>query len=276
MLRRFLFSLLILCSSPAMAQRLDATPGDTPPGSSVTYRDLLGMLFTGLEEKGAGFSGKPNPGLRHIAGPGEGDEAPEMAANISFTAVPVKAGRQDRLVVLIDIGSEGAMGYAIMALFAAGAAPKLLDAANVSYDRMTGFHEPGVIPAGNGETALVTTSGHFNSSQGYKISPIILIRNDRLELVDTVMMLDELVCTHGRVQTLTVATGAVYEPFADIVAAVTDTITPAEQGCGEGVTPPPASTRTLAVTYRWDAQQSKYLPDSDAFEALAKENEQRF
>lgn len=89
---------------------------------------------------------------------------------------------------------------------------------------------------------LVTTSAHFNSGQGYKISPIILIRNDRLELIDTVMMLDELVCTHGRVQTLTVATGAYYEPFADIVAAVTDTITPADQDCGEDVTPPPAST----------------------------------
>lgn len=276
MLLRAVFILLILCSAPAMAQRLDATPADTLPGSTVTYRDLLGSLFTNVVEKNGVVSGKPNPGLRHIGGPGEGDETPETADNIYFTAMSVQAGRQDRLVMLIDIGSEGAMGYAIMALFSAGAAPKLLDAANVSYDRMTGFHEPGVISAGNGETALVTTSAHFNSGQGYKISPIILIRNDRLELIDTVMMLDELVCTHGRVQTLTVATGAYYEPFADIVAAVTDTITPADQDCGEDVTPPPASTRTLAVTYRWDAKQSKYLPDSDAFEALAKENEQRF
>lgn len=61
---------------------------------------------------------------------------PETADNIYFTAMSVQAGRQDRLVMLIHIGSEGAMGYAIMALFSAGAAPKLLDAANVSDDRM--------------------------------------------------------------------------------------------------------------------------------------------
>lgn len=276
MLRHALLILLIVCSSPALAQSLSAVPSDTPPGSSVTYGDLLGTLFTGLEEKGAGFSAKPNPGLRHIGGPDEGDEAPEMADNIYFTAVPVKAGKQDRLVLLVDVGSEGAMGYAIMALFSGGAKPALLDAANVSYDRMTGFNLPGNIAIGDGETALITTSAHFNSSQGYKISPIILIRNDRLELVDTVMMLDELVCTHSRVQTLTVAPGAYYDPFGDIVAAVTDTITPADESCGDDVKAPEASTRTIAVTYRWDAKQSKYLPDSDAFRKLAAENEQRF
>lgn len=35
-------------------------------------------------------------------------------------------------------------------------------------------------------------------------------------------------------------------------------------------------SRTIPVTYRWDAAEQRYGPDTDAFEVLARENEARF
>ena len=47
------------------------------------------------------------------------------------------------------------------------ATPRLLDAANVGYDRSTYFRDPAALAVAEGTDAVVTMSTHFNSSQGY-------------------------------------------------------------------------------------------------------------
>ncbi len=64
-------------------------------------------------------------------------------------------------------------------------------------------------------------------------------------------------------------------PLVDIHATVRETTAATDEDCGDDTVPEPAE-RTISVTYRWDAARSRYLPDSDAFERLARENEQRF
>lgn len=64
-------------------------------------------------------------------------------------------------------------------------------------------------------------------------------------------------------------------PFSDIVATVTELTVAAGEECGNATAPKPGS-RTIPVTYRWDAAEQRYGPDTDAFEVLARENEARF
>lgn len=59
------------------------------------------------------------------------------------------------------------------------------------------------------------------------------------------------------------------------MATVTELTAPSGERCGAAPVPEPG-TRTITVTYRWDGGKQRYIPDSDAFDALARENEQRF
>lgn len=47
-----------------------------------------------------------------------------------------------------------------------------------------------------------------------------------------------------------------------------------EADCDEDPVEP--SLRTFDVTYRWDFDAGRFLPNSDALDILAKENEERF
>ena len=153
--------------------------------------------------------------------------------------------------------------------------PLLLDAADVGYDRSSYFRDPATLAVAEGTDAIVTMSTHFNSSQGYVTSALILPRNDRFELIDTVFTFDEKTCAFERAQVpssrfLPQARGG----FAPIEATVTETTTPGEPDCGDEV--PEPATRTITVTYKWDDAASRYVPDSDAFDKLAAEDEKRF
>jgi hypothetical protein len=118
-------------------------------------------------------------------------------------------------------------------------------------------------------------STHFNSSQGYVTSALILPRNDRFELIDTVFTFDEKSCAFERAQApLFKVLAASGGGFAAIEATVTETTSPGEPDCGADV--PEPSTRTIAVTYKWDDAASRYVADSDAFDKLAAENAGRF
>jgi hypothetical protein len=56
---------------------------------------------------------------------------------------------------------------------------------------------------------------------------------------------------------------------------VTEVTEASGEECGDAAMPEPAS-RTIAVTYSWDAAARRYITDSDAFAVLARENEKRF
>jgi hypothetical protein len=64
--------------------------------------------------------------------------------------------------------------------------------------------------------------------------------------------------------------------YPDIVATVAQTIEPNDGTCSDEHQPPPQpGTRLVTVTYRWDGAASRYVADSDAFDKLAEEDQDR-
>jgi hypothetical protein len=251
-------------------------PVDMVAGATgVTYADLLRLVVPDLEVKDAGFIGTSLVSMRHIDEDFGEVASPGAIETYQIAAFPLGAHQGSRLALFFDLGvaTRSAEGFAVLALFDVSGAPTLLDVANVGFDSFTFPLEPYRLDLGGGDL-LLTASTHYNSSQGYATVPLILVRGDRLSLVDAVFNFDDSGCAYHRIQRIDVST-AVRSPMADIVATVTESTTPTGAECGDDTVPAPPE-RIISVTYAWNAVQSRYVPDSDAFEVLAAENEKRF
>ncbi|BCG91301.1 hypothetical protein [Mesorhizobium sp. 131-2-1] len=269
---RFILACLLL---PWLWATADAQTASFPEMSSavpghqdVTYLDLANMLIPVLADT------SPIK-IRPILGD-DYHEAPPSTGDLSSAAVlDIKAGGKERLTMLFDLGqaSDSAEGFALLALYDLAGKPKLLDAVNVATDRITFFREPARLAIGAGDDAVVTTSTHFNSSQGYVSTLLLMVRNDRFKLVDTIDTFDENYCGYKRTQDLAFKTLPEGRLYAAIKATVTDATVPGE-GCEDEQ--PKASSHKISVTYRWSKKASRYVPNSKAFERLSAENAKRF
>lgn len=278
LLRTVALALLLAGAGGTFAEPVSfPEPADPLPGrANVTYLDLVRLLAPGIVVNGRNYSaGRPIP-VRHIGGPDEGNAGPASSGRLNIAALPVRSGGMDRAALLLDFTAEpdSATGFTILALFDVTARPRLLDAADVAFDRSTSFADPARLPAGAGDDLVVTRSTHFNSNQGYADAALILVRDGRLELVDTIFAFDENSCAFERTQRLDIELGA-GEPFSDIVASVTERIVASGAKCGETAVPEPG-TRTITATYHWKAAGQRYIADSDALVRLARESEARF
>ena len=237
----------------------------------VTFADLVRLVAPGAVANGEGAID-----VRHIGGDAWSDPGPETMRLLKLAAVPARSGGRDRTVLLLDFGpaQDSASGFVVLALFDVTGEPRLLDAADIAFDRWTAFAEPVRLPVGEGDDLLVTRSTHFNSSQGYATTALIFLRGDRFALVDTISTFDDRACAFERTQRLGIRQGT-GTPFADIRAMVSERTTVSAGQCGEATVPEPG-TRNIAVIYRWDAAGERYSADSDAFDVLARENERRF
>ncbi|QKC85907.1 hypothetical protein [Mesorhizobium sp. NZP2077] len=244
--------------------------------ADTTYADLVRMFIPDLTAKDDYFVGSSPIAMRHIAGPDNDTSPPQASSVFSASVLAMKAGGKDRLAMLVDLGEspDSAEGYAVLALYDLTGKPKLLDAVNVATDRFTFFRSPGKLSLGAGDDALMISSTHFNSNQGYLSTPVILVRSDRFELIDIIYTLDENVCSYKRSQNLAFQSLDDGQPYAAIKATITDKTEPNEEDCDEP--PPQAASNDISVTYRWDKTAAHYVADSDAFEKLAAENEKRF
>jgi hypothetical protein len=162
----------------------------------------------------------------------------------------------------------------VLALYDITGKPKLLDAVNVAVDRSTYFREPGKLSVSAGDDVLIAMSTHFNSSQGYVITPLILARSDRFELIDMIYTFDENLCAYKRTQDVVFETLADGQPYAAIKVTVTDATVPNGESCDDA--PPEAASQHISATYHWDKATSRYARDSDALDKLAGENAKRF
>lgn len=242
----------------------------------VTFADLIRLVAPGIAASGETASEGRVIDVRHIGGREWSSSGPEVVKLLDFAAVPARSGGRDRMALLLDFGAaqHSASGFVVLAIFDVAGEPRLLDAADVAFDRWTSFAEPVRLPVGTGDDLLVTQSTHFNSSQGYATAALILLRDDRLELVDRLSTLDDRTCAFERTQRLGIRQGA-GKPFSDIVATVTERTAASGRDCGDATVPGPAM-RAITVTYRWDAAAQRYSPDSNAFVVLRRENEARF
>ena len=216
--------------------------------------------------------------MRDISGADDGGSPPSTTSLPNAAVLGIKAGGKDRLTMLFDLGdaADSANGFAVLALYDLSSAQRLLDAANVAYDRSTYFRDPAALGISDDNDAVVTMSTHFNSSQGYVTTALILPHDDRLELIDTIFTFDENLCAFRRQQVPSFkVTGMAGATFAAIEATVTETTTPS----GKAATTSKSRRRrsvTITVTYKWDDAASRYAPDSDALKKLAIEDQERF
>lgn len=278
---RFILACLLLpCLwAAALAQDVSFPELSSAVGGrqDVTYLDLAKMVVPDLKAGANGFYvGSAPIDVRDILGGQEGGSPPETVNLPNAAALAVKAGGKDRLAMLFDLGQsqDSAEGFAVLALYDLAGKPKLLDAVNVAVDRLTSFREPAKVSIGAGDDAIVTTSTHFNSNQGYAGTMLIMVRNDRFSLIDAIYTFDENYCAYRRTQNLAFRSLGGRKAYAPIKATVTDATVPSEESCDEP--PPKATSHDLSVTYRWDKAKSRYVRNSDAFVKLSAENEKRF
>jgi hypothetical protein len=280
-LLRFLLALVLLpflwTAAGAQAVGYPELGSAIPGHGKTTYLDLARMVIPDLTGDKNGFyrGGLPIE-MRHIEGPDSGGSPPETAGFSGAGVLAVKAGGKDRLAMLFGLGDspDSAEGYAVLALYDITGKPALLDAVNVAVDRSTSFREPGKLSVDASDDVLITTSTHFNSSQGYVITPLIMVRDDKFELIDMIYTFDENLCAYSRKQDVALQTIADGQPYAAIKVTVTDATVLNGESCDD--TPPSPESHAISVTYRWDKKTSRYAKDSDALDNLAGENAKRF
>lgn len=273
--RAVALALLFVGTGNAFGQPVSRSkPADPLPwGTNQTYADLVRLVVPKIA---AGDEAASDGGIRHIGGEGVGGPRPASIESPRIASIKVRSGGMDRLALLLDFGTarDSAEGFTVLALFEMTDKPRLLDAVNVAFDRYTFFLDPARLPVGTNDDLLATVSTHANSGQSYATAALILVRNDRFELVDDISALDDRACAFERTQRIGIRRGA-GKPFSDVVATVSELTAASGEDCGQGTVPKP-QTRTITVTYRWDAAAQRYIADSDAFDVLAKENEKRF
>lgn len=267
-------ALWIGLASASAADVAVPAPGDAVPGANgVTYLDLLREIVPDLEQADAVYRGRTVVPLRHIAGPDLQAEPPQEPTVADFSVLPLEGGR---ILLLVDLGMAGdaAEGYAVLAIFDPAGKPRLVDAADVAFDRMTWFLEPVMLDLGAGRHAALTMSMHSNSSQAYVTTGILLVGADRLSLVDSVFTFSDKTCAFDRTQEARIESSGAAVP-ADIVVTVDERTMPTGDDCGGEPLPEPMQ-RTIRATYSWNAAGSRYLVDGDALQKLASENAERF
>lgn len=284
---RIVLSLLLLTLSlrPAFAVDVDFPSPDTAVSrySITTYLDLARHFVPDLKPSDSGYVGRQRLPVRHIAGKDfENGDATEFGF-YDISTVTMHADGQERLLVLFDFAqaAQTPNGVAVLALYDVSKEIKLLDAADIGFDQNTYFFDQALMPVASGSDVILTMSTHFNSSQTYTTQSMIMVRNDRLQLIDTAFLFNDKLCTAERQQNIRYAANpdtaspAAADPYAPITVFVTETVTPTGAACGDEAVPA-AGAREIRVGYKWDMTTGRYVRDSDALEKLAKANEQRF
>lgn len=267
---------LTLLATPVLAQAESRAPGDRVPGrSALRYADLIRLTGIGLTQEGGIYRLGGAVRLRHVGG---GEETVELRATTlgTMAVLPLATGAKPRLALLLDLGraTDRAEGFALLALVDPAGRGRLLDAANVAYDRDTGFLAPVRLASGEAGQVLITASRHANSNQAYQTTALISVRRDRLALIDTVFTLNDSGCGYERRQNLAVTKRARAGHAAILVSVIEETQLTGS-ACGAQHTPAPGK-RAVSTLYRWIAAKQRYVRTSDALERLAREAEERF
>ncbi|MGN6311085.1 MAG: hypothetical protein ACTHNN_16220 [Xanthobacteraceae bacterium] len=264
----------IFGSSPAKAQSLvtDLTQWAGEPYKSSTYLDLMALAVPSFMNDGDGYSTRQAFSLRHVSNEPDRKETIEVGALLGSPRVlPIETKGHKRLAMLFELTqpTDGAERVTALALFDMDREPKLLDFANVAYDRQTGFFDPAGLTLRDGSTTLLITSGHSNSNQAYHIHAMIDLRGDHFHLIDTFFLLDDNACSFARTQQPRFAVaGSSRRPAIQVI--VTETTARRNVDCGSDPAPR-ARKRTFSVTYTWRPRAKRFVKNSDAIERLADE-----
>ena len=248
-------------------------------GTQTRFLDLARQFVPDLDGFDNTFTGQKFNPVRHIGGPDFTNGEVKTFGLFDVSHLMMKAGGKDRLLVLFDFSqaADAAQGIAILALYDLSSdKPALLDAADIGFDASTYLFDRVLLPVGDGDDVILTLSSHFNSNQSYATQSMILVRNDRFELIDSTSLLGERNCGVDRQQVIGYAANpADGKPYAPIKVTVTDTTSAIEEVCAD-LKSTRLGTRKISATYVWNAEKQHYLPDSDALARLETENESRY
>jgi hypothetical protein len=274
-----LIFLLLNVAAPRAADVESSMPNDLViRGIPARYVDLARHFVPDLMGDGEGYTGKTIIDVRHIGGPNFAEGDADTYAFYDVAHIMTKVDGKDRLLVLFDFSqaSSAAQGVAIPALYdISGNRPELLDAADIGLDESTAFFDQVLLPVGNDNNVVLTLSSHFSSNRSYATQSMIMVRQDKLSLIDSITLLGERDCGSDRQQTIAYAANpSAGAPYAPIQVTVTDTTSAIEEQCAAlGQTQ--LGTRTIKGRYIWNSDQHRYLPDTDALALLEQENESR-
>lgn len=248
-------------------------------GSPARYVDLARHFVPDLMGDQDGYSGSRIIDIRHLGGPDFANGDASTFAFYDVAHIMTRVDGKDRLLVLFDFSqasSAAAQGVAVLALYdVSGNRPDLLDAADIGFDASTSFFDQALLPVSNGTNVVLTLSSHYNSNQSYATQSMIMVRDDKFSLIDGITLLGERNCGSDRQQTIAYAADpARGNPYAPIQVTVTDSTSAIEEECAD-LNKTELGTRVIKARYIWDANQNRYLPDSDALAKLEKENEAR-
>jgi hypothetical protein len=175
--------------------------------------------------------------------------------------------------------ADGAVqSVSILSLYDLAGPPKLLDAVDIGFDQTTSFAQPTLLKLSDGTDILTTESSHSNSNQTYVITGLVMPRNDQWQKIDTIFTFNDRYCGVEDTETLSFSHTSRRSKAPDTLSAQVAVRTALTgDDCGEeNQTLPKPQNKTIKVTYRWNARDARYVPDSNAFEKLARENETRF
>ena len=231
--------------------------------ASTTYLDLLREVFPA-----AGTS----PGrlwLRDLEDPNEQNARDGRFEFSTAQALWFVHNGEHRLALIVNarhVRNEAAGGdeeFNLLAVFAPQSRPRLVDAAEIDFDRFVGFwDESPLLPVRQNETAFWLRAAHHNSSEGFHSYYLAELSDGRLRLAlsKPFGLMDVKLCGSDTVETLRVARerGAFAGRRVFDLTVRTET-RPTREGC-EGERP--ARRRTTVRTYslRWDARRKTYLP----------------
>lgn len=275
-----LFILLLNVAALSAADVENSMPNDLViRGTPARFVDLARHFVPDLMGDGDGYTGSEIIDIRHLGGPDFANGDASTFAFYDVAHIMTKVDGKDRLLVLFDFSqaSPAAQGVAVLALYdVAGTRPELLDAADIGFDASTSFFDQALLSVSNGTNVVLTLSSHFNSNQSYATQSMIMVRNDKLELIDSISLLGERNCGSDRQQTIAYAANpADGKPYAAIRVTVTDTTSAIEEECAD-LKQTQLGTRVTKASYVWSKERSRYLPESDALARLEKENESRY
>ena len=244
------------------------------PGATTTYLDLARRFVADLKWDGSHYSGKDYRLVRHAGGPGNDKTDFDPAAIDRVRRIDFAAGGRPQMVLLFDFaeGGETTQGFAVLAFYDLSQGVRFLDAVDVGLDRWTSFRDPPVLTLSTGEPVLLVASTHFNSSQSYMFTSLVLARKEQLIPVTTYFTLGSQGCA-GRVEQNSSfrALPAKAKGAPDTIEVTVD-VKAEESGeeCnGEKL---PTASRKIVVRFDWNRKSGQYKPSSDSLQRLEEEN----
>lgn len=269
---------ILLCLTPAgtgLAQESSYTlaqPGDMATGE-LTYSDLVTLAVPGAKLVDDSMVIERDVTLPHIEGPDFAVTATAPVEINSIGSVPISIDGRPHLALMLEVAGDEPV--AALALFDISSDPVLVDVKDVAADRFSSFAEPPNLTVGQGHDLILVSNSHGNAGQYYHAITIVDVVGGELQIVDTVLALDDQACGGSETQTTGFSSAPTPAGRGDFEVSVTDVIVASEEDCGDAQTYEPGET-VYRVTYRWDDAAGRYVPQGDGWAALHDVNDERF